>query len=294
MYLHCCVPGCGRANFPNAMALRKHVSSPAGLHKIKGLITSNAQAIEVCGQEELPAYARDQPFRVTLSGNVTRAGVLPSSPTSSDEYHLPNKTSSWSFSDTEGRSGATLSKTLGPFKAQDFDEVYKTRSLHNGSLMERRTRAEAAAELFDGYMSSDSEDSDEIPANRIDQHEAANRVTNPSTPLQVGATSGREDAKIARDDSESVVLTDDDQAIKNESSASPPLFLEQAKRRPSPKTRVIASEAEPVSRFVTEIEHLESNSRDESIAIRKRANSAPLATPAIIKRLRLTDEDSKR
>ena len=50
VYLQCCVTGCGRTKFPNARALRNHVSSPVGLHKIMGLITSNTQAIEVCGQ----------------------------------------------------------------------------------------------------------------------------------------------------------------------------------------------------------------------------------------------------
>lgn len=258
------VPGCGRTNFPNANALRNHVSSPLGLHKIKGLITSNAQAIEVCGQEELRTNARGQSIGLALFGNVTRAGVLLSSPAGSDTYHLPNKTRSWSMFDKEARSSATLGKTLGPFEAQDLGKVYGTKSLHHDSQIEQRTRAEAATELFNGYMSFDSEDSNEIPSNRIDQHKAANGLTKSSAPLQGGATSRRKRAEIAGDDSRSVVLTVDDQAIKNECSASPPLFLEQSKHRSGPKVRVLASEAEHFSRVGTETKHLKSNSRDAS------------------------------
>lgn len=123
VYLQCCVPGCGRANYPNAIALRSHVRlhSRAGLYKIKGLITSNTQANEVCGevtsgQEEPSITARDQPFRAAHTANLKGTGVLPSPSTDSYKNHLQNKACSRSMSDTEARSGATVRASL---KAKD-------------------------------------------------------------------------------------------------------------------------------------------------------------------------------
>lgn len=303
VYLQCCVTGCGRTKFPNARALRNHVSSPVGLHKIMGLIISNTQAIEVCGQvapsqEEASITAGDQPLETGSFANTTRAVVLPSSPTGSDEYHRHSKAGSRSISDAEARSCVTLSKTLERFKAQDLGRTYRTRFSHHDSQKEARARAEEAAEGFHGFMSSDSEDSDEsedgplqnrrIPADRIDQHKATKRVTNPSTFLQADATSSRERAKIAGGDSALVVLAVGEQSIKRERSTSPSLFLEEPERRPSPKTLAAAPGADHVPKFETE---LMPNLRGESIATRKRANSAPpIASPAVIKRLRLTDE----
>ncbi len=307
VYLHCCVPGCGRANFPNAMALRNHVCSPAGLHKIKGLLTSNIQAIEVCGQvavsqEEPSATAGDRPFEAAPVANMTRAVVLTSTPIASDVYHLQRTASSQSISDTEAGSRATLSKTLEPFRAQESGIAYNTRSSHNGSQMEPRTSAEELAEAFNGSTSSDSEDSDEseggavqhlkIPANKIDQHKAANRAMNTSTRLRACAVSRRGRAKIAGDHSVGVILAVDDEAIKKESSANSSLLLQQLEHHASPKTLVATPEAECLPKFWTEANHL---MPIESIATHKRANSAPPVTPpAIAKRLRATDEDSER
>lgn len=140
-------------------------------------------------------------------------------------------------------------------------------------------------------MSSDCGDSDEsedepllhrkISADRIDQHKAANKATNPSTRLRAGATSGRKRAKTAGGDSALIVLAVDDQAIKKEHSPSLSLFPEQSEHHPSPRTLVVTPEAEQVPNFGT-----------ETIATRKRSSSAPLVTPpTITKRLRLTDEN---
>ncbi|CAF9931761.1 hypothetical protein IMSHALPRED_008710 [Imshaugia aleurites] len=283
VYLHCCVPGCGRTDFPNVMALRNHVSSPKGLHKINGMIISNIQAIEVCGQVapgqgEPPSTARDQPYGTVAVANTTHADVLPSPPTGSDEYQLQSKASSQSLSDTEARFGAGLSKRLEPSKAQDLDRVYRTRSWNNGSQTDP-IRAAKAAEVFNGFLSSDSEESDDesegsledqkTSADRIDQHKAANRTTNPSTRLGAGATSGKTDVKATGGDSALAVVAVDEQVIKQECSTSPTLhpslLLKQSERLPSPKTLVVAH---------------------------KRANSAPPITPpAITKRLRISDEN---
>ena len=304
VYLHCCVPGCCRANFPNAMALRNHVCSPAGLHKIKGLLTSNIQAIEVCGQvavsqEEPSTTAGDRPFEAAPVANMTHAVVLSSTPTASDEYRLQRNASSQSISDTEAGSGATLSK------AQESGIAYSTRSSHNGSQMEPRTSAEELAEAFNESMSSDSEDSDEseggalqhlkIPANRIDQHKAANRAMNSSTHLRARAVSSKGRAEIAGDHSAGIILAVDDEAIKKESSANSSLLLQDLEHHASPKTLVAAPEAEYLPNFWTEANHLMPILEAESIATHKRASSAPPVTPpAIAKRLRVTDENSER
>lgn len=311
VYLHCCVPGCGRTDFPNARALRSHLCSPVGLPKILGLITSNFHAIEVCGQvapgqDALSTTARDQPFGPAPVANMTPSGILPSPPTGSDEHDSQSKASSRSTSDAEAKSGVTLNNTLESFKVQDLGRVYRTKSSNHGGQKKSRTRAEEAAEVFHGFTSSDSEDSDEsddgplphrkIPADRIDQHKAANSAPRLSTCLRAGLVSGRKRAKIAGGDSALVVLAVDDQAVKKERSTSPPLFPQHSECHPSPETLIFAPEAEHVGNFETEANHSKPNlGGGESIATRKRASSAPPVTPpAINKRLRLTDENLER
>lgn len=314
VYLHCCVASCGRANFPNAQALRNHVCSPIGLHKIKGLIKSNTQAIEMCGQvapgqEEPSTTSRDQPFEAAPVVNMTRADALLSPPTGLDEGQHQSEASSRSISDTEAKSGATVSKALERFKARDLGRAYRTRSPCNGHHTGSKTRAEEAAEVFNGFMSSDSEDSDEsededeflqgrkIPTNRIDQHKAATRTTNPSTRFRASEIPGRKGAETARGDSASFGLTFDAQAVKKELSATPSGFDKQSERHASPKRLIAASEAEHVPNLRTEATrmHLTPNLGAESIATRKRPRSAPpLTPPANTKRLRVTEEKVER
>ena len=262
VYLQCCVAGCGRSQFPNALALRKHVCSPAGLHKIKGLLMTNSQAIEVCGQvvsdpEELSVAAKDQPPSTAHVANVTRAGVLPSPSTNIDGYYLQNNTSPRSLSEVETRSGGTLSKALEPLKAQNLGRGCRMRRSRDGSQTESRVRSEEAADAFSGFTSSDSEDSDEseaeplkVPADRVDQHKAAKRDTNPPNGVRATATSVGNKAKTAGDNSASValavVLAVDDPPIKRERSTSPSPLLELSEHHPSPKTLVVTLEAEQV------------------------------------------------
>ena len=307
VYLHCCVARCGRTNFPNALALRNHVSSPIGLHKIKGLIRSNTHAIEMCGQvapgqEEPSTTARDQPFEAAPAVDMTRADTLLSPATGSDEDQHQSEASSRSITDTEAKSSATVSKALEGFKARDLGRAYRTRSSYNGGQTGSRTRAEEAAEVFNGFMSSDSEDSDDnddsndsndsedglpqgrkILADRIDQHKAATLATNPSTRFQAGAIFDKQGAETASSDSALVGLAVDAQAIKNERSATPSLFDELSERHASPKRLTAASEAE----------HVPNNLEAGSIATRKRPHSAPPVTPPA-KRLRVTDDKVER
>lgn len=311
VYLHCCVPGCARSDFSNARALRNHVCSPQGLHKILGLITSNSHAIEVCGQvapgqDGLSTTARDQQLRAAPVANMTPAGILPSPPTGSDDYQSQNKANPRPISDAGANSGVPMNKILEPIKVQDLGRVYRTRSSNHGSQIGSRTRAEEAAEVFHGFTSSDSEDSNEseygphsnhrkIPVDSIDQHKAAKRASRPSTFPRAGAVSGRKRAKIAGADSALVVLAVGDQPIKQERVTSPSLFVEHSERHPSLKSLVVAPETEHLENFGTEANHLMPNLGGESIAKRKRATSAPLVTPpAITKRLHLTDENLNR
>ena len=310
VYLQCCIAGCGRTNFPTARALRNHICSPSGLHKIVGLIKSNSHAIEICGQiapcqDELPTIARYQTCWAAPVANMARVGLLPSPPTGSDEYHRQSKASSRSISDTEAKSGATLPKTLESLQAQDLGRAYRTRVSNSGSQTEPKTRPKEAAEIFNGFMSSDSEDSDEsedgplrrrnIPADRIDQHKAANRAVNPSTVLRASKISSRHCAKTAEGDSAVVILAVDNEAMKKERSASPLLLLPHLERHATPKILVAATEAKHFPNFQTKASHLMPDLGIESIATRKRANSAPPVTPpAITKRLRVTYEDSER
>lgn len=302
VYLHCCVPGCEKANFPNAMALRNHVCSPVGLHKIRGLITSNSQAIEVCGkvapgQREPSNTTEDQLFGAVPVANMTRAGVLPSPPAGSGGYHVQSKASSRSISNAEDRHGATLSKTPKPFKTKDLAGAYGTRCSHNGSQTEPTT-ADEAAKIFDGFLSSDSEDSDEsedqpsqgrrFPAHREDQLKAASRATNPSTRLGAGATSGRECAKTGEGNSALDILAVDDQAIKKERSTSPSLFIEQSECPPSHDVVVVAQRG-------TEANQMVPNTGSKSITTHKRACSVPPSrSPPTTKRLRVADGNLKR
>ena len=294
VYLLCCVPNCGRARFPNALALRNHVCSHRGLHKIKGLIKNNTEAIEVCGQvapgqEESSTTARDQAFEAAPVANITLADGLLSRPAGLDAYQHQSKASSWSNTDTEAGSGATLSGALERFKAQDFGRAYRTRFSYNGGQIGTRSRADEAAEVFNGFMSSGSEDSDDsddsedgflqgrkIPADRIDQHKAATMATRPSTCLQTGATIGRTGAGTAMSDSASVRLVVDAQAVKKERSTTPSLIEEYSEGHASAK-------------------HLTPNLGAEFVATRKRPSSAPPVTPpSITKRLRISDEKVAR
>lgn len=249
------------------------------------------------GQEEPSTTARDLPFEAAPDVDMTRADALLSPPTGSGKDRHQTEASTRSVSDTEAKSSATVSDALERFRARNLGGVYRTRSAYNGYQTGSRTRAEEAAEVFNGFMSSDSEDSDDsdnsddglpqgrkIPADRIDQHKAATLATNPSTRSRAGAISDRKGAE----DSALVDSAVDAQAIKNERSATPSFFDRcghSEQRHASPKRFTAASEAE----------HVPNSLGAGSIAIRKRPHSAPpLTTPAITKRLRVTDDKLER
>ncbi len=308
VYLHCCVRGCEKTNFPNAMALRNHVSSPVGLHKIIGLITSNNQAIEVCGQctpgpEKPSNIPKKQPFGAAPAAEMTCRGIVPTPSTDSIEYHVRSKASSQSICETEARLRPALSKTQLAFKAQNLARAYRTRSFHSGSQTKAMTRAEEAAEVFDGFMSSDSGDSDEgkdgpvqgpeISADRAHQYTSANAAANALMSLQA---SGRNRQGIGGDDSAPVVRAVREQAIKKEHSTSLSPPLEHSEHQLSRKTLFVALESEQVPNFGTEANHVTPFTWERSTATTgKRASSAPPVTyTPVTKRLRLTDDHLDR
>ena len=247
---------------------------------------TNSQAIEVCGQavsddEELSVAVKDQPSSTAHVANVTRAGVLPSSSTNTDSYYLQNNTSSRSLSDTETRSGAMLSKALEPLKAQNVGGGRRMRRSRDGSKADSRMRSEEAVDTFSGFTSSDSEDSDEseaeprkLPADRVDQHKAAKRNIKTQDSVLTTATSVGNKAKIAEDHSASVVsvlvLAVDDSSIKKERSASPSPLLKLSEHHRSPKSLVVALEAEQVPSSGTNVNHLIPTLGIESIAITRK------------------------
>ena len=307
VYLHCCVSGCDKTGFSNVLALRNHVCSPAGLHKIKGLLTGNIQAIELCGRlisdsEKSLSTAGHQPFGAASVGDMTRECGLPSLPTGSNEYHLQSKASSQSSSDSEAKFGATLGKTPETFKAPDLNRAYRTRSFRSGSQTEPGTRADEAAEFFDASMTSDSEDSDGSEDGLLqgrkmsaDQHAPANRPPDLLTCLGGGTSSSGSCEKTAGGDSAFIALAVDDQAVKKERNISSSPFLEHPECQPSPKTIVVALEAEQVPNLGTETNHLTPNIWQSWTGTGKRANSAPPVTPtSMTKRPRLTNENLDR
>ena len=240
---------------------------------------TNSQAIEVCGQafsddEELLVATKDQPSSTAHIANVTRVGVLPSSSSNTDEYCLQNNTSARSLFDAETRSRAMLSKALEPLKAQNLGRGRRMRRSRDGSQTDSRMRSEEAIDAFNGFTSSDSEDSNEseaepleIPAGRVDQHRAAKRNT--KTTATSAASVGNK-AKTTEDHSALVtsplVSAVDDSSIKRERSASPSPLLELLEHHPSPKTFVVALEAEQVPSSGTNANHLIPILGTESIA----------------------------
>lgn len=288
VHLHCCVPGCEKTNFPNALALRNHVCSPAGLHKLKGLLTSNGHAIEVCGRfaqgpENSSVTARDQPFGAPLVADM-------------NNYHLQSKASSRSTASAEATATATFNKTVELDSAQDLGRGNRTRSLLKGCQKQPKTRAEEAAEVFDGFMSSDS-DSDESDDKSLSPDSAgmyalADRLTTSSTCARAGGTFDEKRGVMAGGDSALVIPAVDNNAVKHERSSSSWPVPEHLECQPSPKALAVALEAECVPNPRTEANHAMSNVVDNSVATGKRANSAPPVTlTSITKRARLSDEN---
>ena len=247
---------------------------------------TNSQAIEVCGQavsddEELSLAAKDQPSSTAHIANVTRPGVLPSSSTNADGYCLQNNTSSRSLFDEETRSGAMLSRALEPLKAQNLGRGRRMRCSRDGSQTDSRMRSEEAVDTFSGFTSSDSEDSNEseaeplkIPADRVDQHRAAKSNTKTLDSVRATATSATcvgNNAKTTEDHSASftpaLVSAVVDSSIKRERSASSSPLLELSEHHPSPKTLVVALEAEQVPSSGTNANDLIPTLGIESIAI---------------------------
>ena len=258
---------------------------------------TNSQAIEVCGQavsddEEVSVATKDQPSSTVHVANVTRVGVLPSSSSNTDGYCLQNNTSARSLFDAETRSGAMLSRALEPLKAQNPGRGRRMRRSRDGSQTDSRMRSEEAVDAFSGFTSSDSEDSNEseaetlkIPAGRVDQHRAAKRNTKTPDSVRATATSVGNKANTTEDHSASVtsalVSAVDDSSIKRERSASPSPLLELSKHHPSPKTLVVALEAEQVPSSGTNANRLIPTLGTESMAIKSKGTGpgSPVADP---------------
>ena len=196
-------------------------------------------------------------------------------------------------SNAEANFGATLSKIMEPFRAQNSSRADMA-SMNRGSPTGSKTRAQEAAEVFHGFMSSDSENNDEsedsssqdseMPADKASQYKSARGATNACTSLRT-------------DEGESalVVLAVDGQAIKKEPGTSLPPLLRPAEIPAGPKALVVPLEIEHVPKFEIEVNFMESNTMGRPMATRKRDMSALAVAPATIsKRPRLTGENLNR
>ena len=131
-------------------------------------------------------------------------------------------------------------------------------------------RSEEAVDVFSGFTSSDSEDSNEseaeplkIPAGTVDQHRAAKRNTKAPNSVRAAATSETfigNKAKTTDNHSASVtsalVSAVDDSSIKRERSACPSPLLQLTEHHTSLKKVVVALEAEQVPSSGTNANHL--------------------------------------
>lgn len=123
---------------------------------------------------------------------------------------------------------------------KELGRAYRTSTTQQEGETETRTRAQQAAQQFDGFLSSDSEESDsngdeisgQITADKIDQHRAAKGKVNPSSRPITGRGLFNMCAEIECQNTETVAQDVIDQVVKEE---SPSPFLEQADEYPSPK-----------------------------------------------------------
>lgn len=173
-------------------------------------------------------------------------------------------------------------------RVKDLGRAYRTSTTQQGGETEIRTRAQQAAQQFDGFLSSDSEDSD---SDKIDQHRAAKGKVNPSSRPITGRELFDMCAEIDRQNTETLARDVMDQVVKEERHESPSLFLEQADEYPSPESLVTSDEATSNPNLGSEPEKTVLSAASDAITNRKRVASDPPRTPRSSgKRLRTTDE----
>ena len=262
VYLNCPMEGCDRTSFINILAFRNHMSHAEGLHKLKQFSKSNDHAIETYG---IVAPGQEGPMD---NFNVPPVSIAP--PASMRSVGVLTPTASGS--DDETASGLPLGSQTS---------------------LETRSRAQQAAQEFGGYLSEESDDSDEdeprtkrIPGNRIDQHRAARPKSPSSTlsPNQRKAVDTRTEASNRGTDM--VAQRSVEPALKEERDGSP-LFVEWqlvgSPRLESAVVVTVGSGEETVGKSLM----LDT----DALETRKRAASElPVTPPPSSKRSRIEEE----
>lgn len=299
--------GCDRkTDFETVEALRNHISHPTYRHKLEGVFTSNDQAIELCGkvapgQEGFDTVPNVRSNVVAPVANMTRSGFLTPETSSSGSYD----------SDIGARFGATTqasahldgrsSTPSAAHEASDLGFIYRTLSAHPGTSTNMRTRAQQAAKVFDGYLSSESESDEEgettepepIAPLKNDQH-ITDKV--PSTPAKRQLVEAdlydmcAETVRQSKGETNSEALHP---AIKCEHDGNPSLSLEQSPIAPS-WSRITSRSLSMVS--VDEglgAQDKAANGGYDASQTRKRPASSLLSTPTSLgKRSRISTRSS--
>ena len=185
VYLNCPIGGCHRNTFINVLAFRNHMSAVEGMHKLKRFPKSNNHALETYGivapgQEDPLDDANVPPVSVAPTANMRSAGVLtPKTPGSNDQTVCSLPVGLHTPVGLTGRS----STSSDAHRLKQLGRSYPETSLQTTS------RAQRAAQVFDGYLSDESDDIEEdesptngIPRDPIDQHRAATPKTPSPTP----------------------------------------------------------------------------------------------------------------
>lgn len=225
VYLRCLVKDCGRTDFNTVRALMRHVSDPRYAHKMDGIFQGNHHAVELCG--------------VVASGEND---LRPSSSTkvaSSIVGHQNGGTS------PRLRSGSTAIGSEDRFtKAkliQDLERISRAHSTQaDVDLEAKRARSQQAAELYEGFSSSDSEGDDEaqptrhFAAGEHDQKTAgsngvASSIRSPTGVELFDACTNRERRRTKTPMQGDAVAN-----VKAEQVPTPSVFLERSADFPSP------------------------------------------------------------
>lgn len=289
VYLNCPIGGCHRTKFINVLAFRNHMSHVEGTHKLKRFSRSNNHAVETYGivapgQEDPLDDFNEPPVSVVPTANMRSAGVLtPNTPGSDDQtacglpVGLQTPVGSVGCSSTS--SAAHRLKQLG--------------IACPGTTVQARSRAQQAAQVFDGFLSDESDDNEEgesptksIPGDQIDQHQAA-RPTSPSPTSSLGEHKDVDTrTEVSHRGMDMVAQQSVEPAIKEDRNVSPVSVEWQLVDLPSPESAVavaVGSSEGTVNkslRFAT-----------NTPKTRKRAASElPTTRPPSSKRLRSEDD----
>ena len=208
VYLRCCVAGCERTNFNTIDALRLHVCKSKYKHKLKGTLTTNRQAVEICGivapgQEECDIGIDENYFEAAPFANMTVAKTTAPLNDPSDAFNVPyHEESNESTAPESGSTSATLiesdSSRSSPrvrANAHDLTSVHRNDSVNpNGEAIIRSLRPEQTANHSERLPSSDSEDdsgSQPVKSSQVDRIRG-NRVRRVRAAVSTSNLSGAE------------------------------------------------------------------------------------------------------